>query len=65
MSNQKVAVTQAEVRRYLKALHEAGYRGGRIEIERLDGTRVSIIAGMAPDAADTGDDIDRMIAKLP
>ena len=65
MANQRVAVTQAEVRRYFKAMREAGFGEGRIEIERLDGTRVSIVAGKASEAADTGYDIDRMIEKVP
>ena len=65
MPNPKVAVTQAEVRRYFKGIREAGFGEGRIEIERPDGTRVSIVAGKASETAETGDDIDRMIEKVP
>ena len=66
MANQKAAVTQAEVRRYLKAMREAGFGEGRIEIERPDGTRVSIVTGKASEAiADDADDIDFMIGKIP
>ena len=66
MPNPKVAVTQAEVRRYFKGIREAGFGEGRIEIERPDGTRVSIVAGKASEAiADDADDIDSMIGKVP
>ena len=66
MPNPKVSVTQAEVRRYFKGIREAGFGEGRIEIERLDGTRVSIVAGKASEAtADDADDIDFMIGKIP
>ena len=66
MPNSKAPISQAEVRRYLKAMREAGYGGGRIEIERPDGTRVSIVAGKASEAiTDDADDIDAMIKKVP
>ena len=66
MSNQKVAVTQAEVRRYFKGIREAGFGEGRIEIERPDGGRVSIVAGKAGEAVpDDADNIDAMIERLP
>ena len=66
MSNQKVAVTQAEVRRYFKGIREAGYGGGRIEIDQPDGTRVSIVAGKASEAiTDDANDIDAMIKRMP
>ena len=66
MSNQKVAISQAEVRRYFKGIREAGFGEGRIEIERPDGGRVSIVAGKVSEAAtDDADDIDAMIERLP
>ena len=66
MPNPKVAVMQAEVRRYFKGVREAGFSEGRIEIKRPDGTRVSIVAGKASEAiADDADDIDSMIGKIP
>ena len=65
MPNPKVAVTQAEVRRYFKGIREAGFGEGRIEIERPDGTRVSIVAGKAPENTDPSDDIDAMIERMP
>ena len=62
----KATVTQAEVRRYLKAMREAGFETGRVEIERPDGTRVSIVAGKAGDAAAAdANDIDTMIDRVP
>ncbi len=66
MSTQKATVTQAELRRYLKAMREAGFETGRVEIERPDGTRVSIVAGRTGDAADDdANDIDALINKVP
>ena len=66
MAHQKSAVTQAEVRRYLKAMREAGFDEGRVKIDRPDGVRVTIEAGKASEAiADASDDIDAMIEKVP
>ena len=65
MPNPKATVSQAELRRCFRALREAGFDEGRVEIERADGTTVRIVAGKASEAADTGVDIDRMIEKLP
>ena len=56
-------VTQAEVRRYLKAMREAGFEDGQVRIER-DGT-VSIKVGKAADDEAPADDIDKMIDKVP
>ena len=59
-------MTQAEATRYLKALREAGYSEGRIEIDRPDGTRVRIVAGKAGAGAhDDAGEIDAMIEKVP
>ena len=66
MPTRKADITQAEATRYLKALREAGYSEGRIEIDRPDGTKVSIVAGKAGEAiVDDPDDIDAMIERLP
>ena len=65
MANQKTAVTQADVRRYLKAMREAGIAEGRLEITKPDGTRIAITSGKASEIADGGDDIDAMIEKVP
>ena len=68
MASPKAAVTQAELRRYVKAMREAGYDAWRIEVAKPDGTKVSIVAGKAGEAADDGDDgddIDAMIERLP
>ena len=58
-------VTQAEVRRYLRAMREAGVVGGCLVIERPDGTKVSIIAGKGGETATPADDIDAMIERVP
>lgn len=65
MPSPKAAVTQAEVRRYLRAMREAGFDGGRLEIAKPDGTKVSICAGKAGEADDDGDDFDAMIGRGP
>lgn len=65
MPSPKAAVTQAEVRRYLRAMREAGIDEGRLEIAKPDGTTIKIIAGKAGEAAEDGDDIDDMIDRVP
>ena len=65
MSTAKAALTQAELRRYLKAMREAGFETGRVEIAKPDGTRITLVAGKAGDAADDADDIDVMIRNAP
>ena len=65
MPTSKAVITQAEVRRYLRAMREAGFDEGRLEIAKPDGTKVSIVAGKASETADPGDDIDAMIEKVP
>ena len=65
MPSPKAAVTQSELTRYAKALRAAGYDDWRIEVAKPDGTKVSICAGNAGEAADHGDDIDRLIERLP
>ncbi|MDE0052514.1 MAG: hypothetical protein OXO52_22250 [Rhodospirillales bacterium] len=65
MPSPKATVTQSELTRYAKALRAAGYDDWRIEVAKPDGTKVSICAGKGGEAANHGDDIDRMIEKLP
>ena len=66
MPTPKAAVTQSELRRYLRAMREAGFGEGRVEIKRPDGTRVAIVVGKAGEATvDDPDDIDAMIDKVP
>ena len=66
MSNPKAALTQAELARYAKAMRSAGVYEFRVEIEKPDGTKVSIVAGKASEAApDDADDIDAMIERFP
>ena len=64
MANQKADVTQGDLTRYAKAMRAADIVDWRVEIERPDGTKVSIVAGKASEDA-TGDDIDAMIERLP
>ena len=54
-------VTQAEVRRYLKAMREAGFEDGQVRIER-DGT-VSIKVGKAAETATPADDWDDIVGR--
>ena len=61
MPNRKVDVTQAEVRRYLRAMREAGFDEGRVEIERPDGTRVAVVVGKGGEAAEAPDEWDTII----
>ena len=61
MAHAKAALTQAELARYAKAMRSAGVDEFRVEIEKPDGTKVSIVAGKTGDAADDADDIDAMI----
>lgn len=65
MPSPKAAVTQSELTRYAKALRAAGYSDWRIEVAKPDGTKVSICAGKAGEAADDCDDFDAMIGRLP
>ena len=61
----KTSIRQSEVARYLKAARDAGYDSARIEIEKPDGTRVSVVVGKATETAVPGDDIDAMIDRVP
>ena len=65
MPTPKAVITQAEVRRYLKAMREAGFPEARLEIAKPDGTKVSIVATRFTEATDDPDDIDVMIERLP
>ena len=64
MTNPKATITQAEVRRYLRAMREAGFDEGRGKIDRPDGVRVTIEAGKAGDPGDDAADIDTMIGRV-
>ena len=65
MANRKATVTQAEIRRCLKAARDAGYDEARVEIDKPDGTKITVVAGKASEIADAGDEIDSMIGKVP
>ena len=65
MPRAKATVTQSELTRYAKALRAAGYEDWRIEVAKPDGSMVKIIAGKPGETADNGDEIDRMIERLP
>ena len=64
MANRKATVTQAEIRRCLKAARDAGYDEARVEIDKPDGTKLTVVAGKAPVNTDPSDDIDAMIERL-
>ena len=65
MPTPKATVTQSELRRYLRAMREAGFDEGRVEIAKPDGTTVSIVAGKSSGAAETTKDFDKLIARIP
>ena len=65
MPNRKAIVSQAEIRRCLKAARDAGFDEARVEIDRPDGTKLTVVAGKASEIADGGDDIDAMIEQVP
>ena len=65
MANPRATVTQAEIRRCLKAARDAGYDEARVEIDRPDGTKLTVVAHKASEAADPSDEIDTMIQKVP
>ena len=66
MATPKATVTQAELRRYLRAMREAGFDGGRVEIAKPDGTRVAVVVGKAGEGVvEDADEIDRIIEKIP
>ena len=64
MGNRTAAVTQAEICRYLRAMRDAGYGEGRVEIEKPDGTVIRVVAGHASETAEATDDFDAMINKI-
>ena len=65
MANQKATVTQAEIRRCLKAARDAGYDEARVEIDKPDGTKLTVVAGKQSENTDPSDDIDAMIERMP
>ena len=65
MPNPKAALTQTELARYAKAMRSAGVDEFRVEIEKPDGTRITLVVGKAGDAADDANDIDAMIRNAP
>ena len=66
MPGRKAVVTEAEIRRCLKAAREAGYEQARVEFVNADGTKVSVVAGKAGEVApDDADEIDKMINEVP
>ena len=65
MPSPKVTITQAEVARLAKGMRAAGIEEFSINVEKPDGTKVSIVAGKAAEPADADDDIDAMIERVP
>ena len=64
MPNRKADVTQTELKRYAKAMRGAGIDEFRVEIDKPDGTRVSIVAGKSTETAEA-DEFDKLIEKVP
>ena len=65
MPRARAIVSQTEIERCAKAMRAAGVEEFRVEIEKPDGTKVSVIAGKGSDAATAADEIDAMIGRLP
>jgi len=67
MATRRAPLTETEATRYLRAMKAAGFEAGRIEIDNPDGTRIRLVVGQAGGIAgdDAGDDIDRLISKVP
>lgn len=63
MAGKPRALTQAELKGYAKAFREAGIECFEVEIERPDGTRISLRAGAGTQVISSADDIDAMIAR--
>ena len=62
MSTPKATTTQAEIRRCLIAAREAGIPNPRVEIEKPDGTRISVSGAPSNEGA-PGDDLDELIER--
>lgn len=60
MSRRKSAVSQADLTRWVKAVHAAGGTELRVEIAQPDGTRVVIIAGQQS-VAEAQNPCDRLL----
>lgn len=65
MPSSKATITQSEVARLAKGMRAAGIDEFSIKVEKPDGTKVSIVAGKGVETADAGDDIDKMIERVP
>lgn len=63
MARKPSALTQAELKGFAKAFREAGIDCFEVEIERPDGTRISLRAGAGGEVISSPDDIDAMIAR--
>lgn len=61
----KSSVTQMEVKRVANALRAAGIPTWRIEVDRPDGSKFSIVACTDVDEETAEDEIDRMIRRVP
>ena len=59
----KSVITEAELARCLRALRNAGYESGRVEIEAPDGTKITVVAGETSEPA-PGNDFDALIGRL-
>lgn len=55
MPGRKAFVTQAEIARLAKGMRDAGCEEFSINVEKPDGTKISIVAGKGSEAAATDD----------
>ena len=65
MPTPKATVTQVEIARLAKGMRAAGIEQFSIKVEKPDGTKISIDTSKVPEAVNTGDDFDALIAKVP
>ena len=65
MATAKATITQSEVTRLAKGMRAAGIEQFSIKVTKPDGTKISIDTSELPEAVNMGDDIDKMIARMP
>lgn len=65
MGRSKIPLTQTDLTRCIIAARAAGVEEFRVEIENVDGSRVSIVAPKFTPLPEGGDDFDAMIDRMP
>lgn len=63
MARSSSAIRQSELAGVAKALRSAGCDSFRVEIDRPDGSRMSIVVGGGAEMVNSADEIDAMIAR--